>query len=106
MAERKCQMIGKGIAGPVALIKDGPDSLFPMATADIPFRDATQSANRRPKSERLYKCRPTGQSGAGWDGFLLEHGDGRRSKPHVENPLMQSKKATRVLGLSKVTIPC
>ena len=87
MAERKRQVIGKGIAGPVAFIKNGPGSLFPMAAANMLLRDATRSPDRRPKGERLNKRGPAGQSGAVWDGLLLEDGDRCWFKSHASKTL-------------------
>ena len=46
MAESKGQMIGKGIAGPVAFIKDRPGPLFPAASANMLLRDATRPTHR------------------------------------------------------------
>jgi hypothetical protein len=71
MAERKRQVIGKGIARPVAFIEDGPGSLFPMAAANMLLRDATRPPDRPAKGERLTSaaqpaswCRP-GRSSPG-----------------------------------------
>jgi hypothetical protein len=88
MAERKRQMIGKSGAGPVAFIEDVPASLFPLAAADMLVRDATGAPDGPAQGQRLGKRRPSGQSGAGWDGLLLEDRLGSpfsllRSKNHL-----------------------
>ena len=82
VAERKGQVIGKGVAGPVAFVEDGPGSLFPVAAADMLFGDATRPPDRRRNGQRVHERRPAGQSGAVGDGLLLEDRDRSQVKLH------------------------
>ena len=92
MAERKDQVIGKGIGGAVSFVKDDPRSLFPVTAADVLLRDATRPTDRPRNSEGMDECRPAGQSGAVGDGSILEDRDWSRVKFHRSTVLCLSRK--------------
>jgi hypothetical protein len=101
MAERKRQVIGKGITRPVAFIEDGPGTLFPMAAANMLLRDATRKANRRLNGECLNERSPAHQSGAVWDGLLLEDGDSSGLKSHASKIRLSSRKQLHIVTKSR-----
>src|SRR5260370_21163552 len=45
--QRKTQVITEGVSGPISAIKNSPDSLLPMAAADMLFRDTVRTAHWR-----------------------------------------------------------
>src|SRR5271165_1970490 len=92
MTERKKQVIGKGIAGPVAFIEDRPDPLFPVAAPDMLLRHAAWPPDRRGNRQRLHKRRPSGEFAAVGDALLLEDCDWSRVKFHRSKILCFGRK--------------
>jgi hypothetical protein len=65
-------MIGKLVAGLVALIENAPIPFLSLTTADMFFRNTAWQPNGRLKTERLDERRPAGELRPLWNGLVLE----------------------------------
>src|ERR1039458_6254956 len=92
MTKRKGQMIGEGVAGPIAFIEDAPAPLIPVTAANVLLRDATRPPERPRDSKRMDERRPSGQSCAVGDGLLLEDHDRSRVKLHLSKIISSGRK--------------
>src|SRR5260370_584532 len=59
--QRKTQVITEGIPGPISAIKNSPESLLPMAAADMLVRDTRRTAHGRFDGKRTYKRSKSGK---------------------------------------------
>ena len=59
VAQRKSQVIGKGVAGPVALVEDGPGLLSPVAAAEYAVRRRNSAGGPAPEWRARARAPPS-----------------------------------------------
>ena len=72
VAQDEGQVIGEAVAGPVALVEDGPGPLLPAASTDMVLRDASGPADGSGNGQLMHKCRRAGQPGPSRNRLLLK----------------------------------
>src|SRR5450756_156356 len=72
VAQDEGQVIGEAVAGPVALVEDGPGPLLPAASTDMVLRDASGPADESGDGQLMHKCRRAGQPGPTRNLLLLK----------------------------------
>ena len=89
--ERKAEVVGNGIAGPVALVENAPTALFPPAAADMLFRNAARPPDWRRDAQSARQERPAGWLGVVRHRLLLENVGPGNFAFHVEKRSRPSK---------------
>jgi hypothetical protein len=74
MPKSECEMIGKGISGPVSLVEHLPGVFFTPAAFDMLLRDAAGPPNGSFDRQRLSQRSPTGEARPVGNGALLKMG--------------------------------